>query len=369
MSADAVGGVWTYALDLARGLADHGIRTTLAVPGPAPQSHQIKAAQEVPGLAVERIDAPLDWTATRADEVRDASAKISALARRVRADIVQVNSAPLAAGLKRDVPLIIACHSCVATWWDTVRGTPLPADFRWQRDLAAEAFAGADALVAPSNAFSALTARTYDLPRQPLAIHNGRRAPIPHAERPSFPPGFVFTAGRLWDEGKDIATLEHAAPHIRGPVVAAGPLAGPNGAAQSFQHLRCLGSLPEALVGRWLSGGPVFVSTARYEPFGLAVLEAAQAGCPLVLSDIPTFRELWNGAAAFVPPGDARAFAQAVNAILADPERRSRRGQAARERAARYTPEPMADAMAQLIRDLIAGRGAPAQTHNREKAA
>ena len=39
---------------------------------------------------------------------------------------------------------------------------------------------------------------------------------------------------------------------------------------------------------------------ARYEPFGLAVLEAAQAGMRLVLSDIPSFRELWDGAATFV---------------------------------------------------------------------
>ena len=45
---------------------------------------------------------------------------------------------------------------------------------------------------------------------------------------------------------------------------------------------------------------PIFVSVSRYEPFGLAVLEAAHAGCALVLSDIPTFRELWQGAASFV---------------------------------------------------------------------
>ena len=51
----------------------------------------------------------------------------------------------------------------------------------------------------------------------------------------------------------------------------------------------------------------VFVSPALYEPFGLAVLEAAQAGCALVLSDIPTFRELWDGVALFVAPVIARA--------------------------------------------------------------
>ena len=49
----------------------------------------------------------------------------------------------------------------------------------------------------------------------------------------------------------------------------------------------------------------IFVSSSVYEPFGLAVLEAAGSGAALVLSDIPTFRELWDEAALFAPPGDA----------------------------------------------------------------
>jgi hypothetical protein len=46
------------------------------------------------------------------------------------------------------------------------------------------------------------------------------------------------------------------------------------------------------------------------EPFGLAVLEAAQAGCPLVLSDLPGFRELWDGAALFRRPVEVPEGAQ-----------------------------------------------------------
>ena len=85
-----------------------------------------------------------------------------------------------------------------------------------------------------------------------------------------------------------------------------------------------------------------FVSPARYEPFGLAVLEAASAGCPLILGDIPTFRELWDGAAVFVPPDDARGLAEAMHAMLSCPENAARLGAAARARAARYSPEAMA---------------------------
>lgn len=93
-----------------------------------------------------------------------------------------------------------------------------------------------------------------------------------------------------------------------------------------------------------------------FEPFGLAVLEAAQAGCPLVLSDIPTFRELWDGAATFVAPGDVGGFADAVAGLLADPARHAALGQAARQHATRYTPAATAARMAEIYRDALSRR-------------
>ena len=75
-----------------------------------------------------------------------------------------------------------------------------------------------------------------------------------------------------------------------------------------------LGALDERRSERlaWRSGRSS-PRTALYEPFGLAVLEAAQAGCALVLSDIPTFRELWDGAALFVAAATTpRLCAEAV---------------------------------------------------------
>ncbi len=38
----------------------------------------------------------------------------------------------------------------------------------------------------------------------------------------------------------------------------------------------------------------IFAHPARYEPFGLSVLEAALSGCALVLGDISSLRELWR---------------------------------------------------------------------------
>jgi len=91
------------------------------------------------------------------------------------------------------------------------------------------------------------------------------------------------------------------------------------------------------------------------------VLEAAQAGCALVLSDIPTHRELWGGAAIFVPAHDADAFAAVIRDVLGDANERHQLGQLARASAARYTPERLARGMAEIYARLAAAPAEPLQ--------
>jgi glycosyltransferase involved in cell wall biosynthesis len=360
MTADAVGGVWQYALDLARGLALHDVETTLAVLRPAPDADQIAAAKSVPGLQLLPTELPLDWTATPSEEVAGAATAIAALANDAGPDIVHLNSAVLGAGVRFDAPLVIACHSCVATWWNTVHAEPLPDDFIWRAKLVQQGYIAANALIAPTAAFAKLTARTYGLKTAPGVVHNGRRIAVDRPCRPTFSSSFAFTAGRLWDEGKNLAAVDRAAARLSMPVLAAGPLKGPNGAEISLQHVRTLGRLSDDEIARWLKPAPVFVSVAHYEPFGLAVLEAAQACCPLVLSDIPSFRELWDGAALFVPPDDDRAIAAAIEQIVNDKALRAELGVAARERSRRYSVEAMASGMIAIYRWLLPGAAEPA---------
>jgi glycosyltransferase involved in cell wall biosynthesis len=118
-------------------------------------------------------------------------------------------------------------------------------------------------------------------------------------------------------------------------------------------HLQALGRLDDAGIAERLGTGPVFVSMARYEPFGLAVLEAAQAGCALVLSDIPTFRELWEGAALFVPAEDDASLTEAVNGLLRDGEAQLRLGEAARQRAQTYSLEAMSAGVLAAYRSVL----------------
>ena len=349
MTADAVGGVWTYALDLARGVAAAGGETTLVVLGPAPSSDQLGAAASVPGLRLIDTGLALDWTAETPAEVEAAADAIAALAAELRPDIVHLNSPALARpGGGLPAPVLGACHSCLATWWASVKGGPPPADFAWRIAALRRGMAACDALLAPSRSFADATREAHGGPA-PFVVHNGRAA-APRVERDRAP--VVFTSGRLWDEGKNLATLDAAAALAGVPLVAAGPAEGPRGERAAIAHAHALGRLSADEVALWLSCAPIYAASALYEPFGLGVLEAAQAGCALVLSDIPTFRELWADAAVFAEPRRPDAFAAAFQALLADDGERRRLGEAARARAERFSVTAMTDGVLDVYRRL-----------------
>lgn len=352
MTADAVGGVWTYALDLARGLAEQGVATALAVLGPPPDAARRRAAEAIPDLVLIQTGLPLDWTAARPCEVEAAGRAVAGLADELGADLVHLNSPALAASARFSAPVVAACHSCVATWWASCRSGPLPSDLAWRAALHGAGLHAADAVIAPSRAFARATADAYALPAPPRAIHNGRPS-LPHPRPDQATEALVLTAGRLWDEGKNVQVLDRAASALPWPVVALGALAGPNGAAIQLTRCRTPGPVGAEDMAAWLARAAVYASPARYEPFGLSVLEAAQAGCALVLSDIPTFRELWDGAALFVPSDDDGALAATLTQVLEDPGEHRRLSRAARARAGRFGAEAMVAGTLAVYREAL----------------
>jgi glycogen(starch) synthase len=348
MTGDAVGGVLHYALDLAAGLAAHGVQTTLALLGPAPSEAQRQAAATVPGLRLVETGLALDWLAEDPAAATAAARGVSELACRYDVDLVHLNTPTLAGG-SYDRPTVSVVHSCLASWWAAVRTGPPPEDFRWRTEALARGIAASKVLVAPSVALAAEIWRIYG--RRPLVVHNGRA--VAKVRRSNAQSQLAITAGRLWDEGKDIATLDRAAGLTELPILAVGPTTGPNGSGIALHGLQSIGELAATEVRALLASKPIFVTSALYEPFGLAVLEAAQAGCALVLSDIATFRELWDDAAIFVPVRDAEGFGRALSQLAAAPERRAILGAAARERAQRYTIAALAGQMLQIYAGAI----------------
>jgi glycosyltransferase involved in cell wall biosynthesis len=280
-----------------------------------------------------------------------AGSALADLARRIGAEVVQVNAPALAAGGRFDQPVVAMAHSCVCTWSHAVRGRAPDPDLAWRAELTRAGLEAADQVVTPSAAFADALRHCYGLTDMPAVVLNGRR-PTVVMETPR--QDFAFTAGRLWDEAKNMIVLDRAAAALGVPFLAAGSTAAPHGAAIACHALQALGQINDDAVAAHLAARPVFVSSAVYEPFGLAVLEAAQAGCALVLSDIPTFRELWEGAATFVYPHDAEGFARAVSQIMEDPKRRTELGEAARQRSAAYTVTRTAERMRTIYDQLLA---------------
>lgn len=333
LTTDAVGGVWRYSIELAEAFATAGATVELAILGPTSNGLDLPQARH-PGVTLHHTGLPLEWLGT-AEEVRLARDILRRLAHDLACTSVQLHSPALVGGGEWPCHVIAMAHSCVGTWWRAVRPQePMPADLAWRADMVAEGLSKADAVVSPSWAFAAALQDAYGpLPRLTV-IRNGRsnEGVIP---RPHHAHGIV-TAGRLWDEAKNAALLDRVARDTRLTIIAAGPLRAPGGAESRFAALSPAGSLNEPAMRHFLASAGIFVSAAIYEPFGLTVLEAAQAGLALVLSDIPTFHELWEGCALFLPAQDPAAWSAVLTALCANTERCAALGEAARQRAATY---------------------------------
>ncbi len=355
LTADAVGGVWQYSLDLARALADREVETIIAVLGPSPDSGQRAEARAIAGTTLIETDLPLDWLCDGPAPVLAAGAEIAEMTGDLGVDLVQLNMPILAASTPLPAPVIAVTHGCVSTWWQAAwPRIALDPGFRWHRSLTGEGLRAAEQVVAPTASYARIVARHYGLRHKPRVVHNGRHPLAMPA--PLMMHDCVLTAGRLWDPVKGAALLDRVAGRLAVPFHAAGALTGPHDETVTLENLHPLGHLDQARLSRRLAARPVFVSAATFEPFGLAVLEAAMAGCALVLSDMPGFRELWDGAALFVPARDEDAYVAAIEGLTGDCDRRLQLGAAAKQRAARYTPAATADAMLRLYEAILETR-------------
>jgi glycosyltransferase involved in cell wall biosynthesis len=349
MTTDAVGGVWTYATTLAHTLCERGYRVTLVSLGPGPRADQL-AGLTVPGLEFIATDLALEWMDPDGEDAARAREVLVTLERRLRPDVVHLNSFR-EANAGWHAPVLVAAHSCVGSWWRACRGEEA-AEARW-RHYAQAVRAGlqcADTWIAPTASFRDEIQRRYAPTRDGHVIWNGIGSSAAGYQKQPF----ILAAGRLWDEAKHIRILGDVGRNVDWPIRLAGSLRAQDGPMSCPHGVQWLGELPHSALQASMQQAAIFVSPALYEPFGLTVLEAAAAGCALVLSDIASFRELWDGAAHFVDPRDGVAIAAALNMLTRDAGRRRRLQESAVQRASRYSVVRTADATAALYEKLIA---------------
>lgn len=351
MTLDAVGGVWRYAIDLCKTLDTREF--VLAGLGPAPSRAQRLEAAQLRNVLLIWLDEPLDWMAGREEELEPLAGRLTSLADRYGAELVHLNLPSQAFRLQVDCPIVVVSHSCLATWWRAVKGSPLPEQWRWHAARNRGGFDAAHLVLAPSRSHADLLTRCYG-PIDRLRVMTNATAAAPGAAAEKQP--FVFAAGRWWDEGKNGLLLDGAAQDCAWPVVMAGACSNGLGQAVTLSHARQLGELPHQATQELIHRAAIVASPSLYEPFGLVALEAARAGAALVLADIATYRELWDGAALFADPSDASAFARAIDWLAASPELRAELGRAAARKAERFSLQAQADALCDAYRRAVRSR-------------
>lgn len=183
----------------------------------------------------------------------------------------------------------------------------------------------------------------------PLGVDLRRFAPDPAIEaraaewRAEWGGPMVLFVGRLrYYKGLDV--LLNAAPMIRARIALVGD--GPYEKMLRIQHramdledrVTFLGPQSDFELRALYRAARVFVlpSTLRSEALGLAMIEAMACGLPCVSTELGTgtsFVNLDQSTGLVVPPGDPRALADAINALLEDDALAARCGEAARRRA------------------------------------
>ena len=343
LTSDCVGGVWTYTLDLVSDLAGLGHEVVVAVMGRALADDQRDELAAVPTAGVHARSYRLEWMPQPEADLDAAAGWLLELAAQHRPDVVHLNQLSFGA-LPWPCPTLLVAHSDVVTWWRAVHGTDPPADWDAYRDRVERGLNGADLVVTPTAAMLHELTSAYRFATPTAVISNGRALPTsPTTSQP-----LMAAAGRTWDEAKNITTAVRAARGLPWPLQVAGETTAPG--------KEYLDRLSRSDVVELLARASIFVGPARYEPFGLAALEAGLSGCALVLGDIPSLREVWGDAATFVGPDDEDGLRAVLASLIADPGLLARRQQAARTRARTFDPVQTAWGYAQRYAHLLTRR-------------
>jgi glycogen synthase len=353
MTADPVGGVWTFALELCDRVNRRGVAVVLATLGAPLTPAQRSAATRLPDVVLEESAFKLEWMAEPWADLEHAGRWLLRLEREHRPDVIHLNHL-VHGDLPWKAPVLVTGHSCVASWWQAVHGTSLPAEWSTYKRRVTRSLRSADCVAAPTRAMLSQLLDHYGPLPLTAVVPNGRDparfAPAHRKEH------LVLCAGRLWDEAKNARALATVAPHLDWPVYIAGERVSPDGshAEVAGANLHLLGALAPQELAQWYGRAAIYALPARYEPFGLTALEAALCGCALVLGDIPSLREVWGEAATYVAPEDHAALRRRLAELIRNVAARTELAARAAEAAARLSPEGTARGYLHLYSKLAA---------------
>ena len=359
ITSDTLNGNWTYTRELVSGLIGRGLRVTLVSFGEIPLPENTAWMERLHGLTYHPTAFRLDWMQEGQQHFDDSSAYLFALVEETRPDVFHSNHLCYGA-LPIAIPRVVVAHGDLVTWWKAVHGRE-PKDsawLRWYRQTIARGVAEASAVVAPSEWMLHTIRSSYSACAREMVIHHGRN-PImfnPYVTKEDS----VLAVGRLLDPARQVNLLTQQTHPV--PVCIVGddsvdPVRAPVRAEVKFSDgetgISFKGTQSEAEMRLLYSRAALYAGTYRYDPSGMAVLEAALSRCALILNDIPSLREIWGPAAVYFRTNESESLAEAVRTLSADVNLRRNFANRAFQRAREcFNAHRMTDNYIQLYRSV-----------------
>lgn len=134
---------------------------------------------------------------------------------------------------------------------------------------------------------------------------------------------FLLTVGTRWPRKnlnlaiEAVSKLPDSLPHRL--VVTGKPGWGDESAGD---RVLLPGFVPDSTLNDLYSAADAYLAPSHYEGFGITLLEAFRSGCPVVASDIPAHREVGGAAALYPPSMEPDAWAQTLETLLTNEEKR-----------------------------------------------
>jgi len=324
ITSDTVGGVWTYTQELVTGLLSAGHRVTLVSFGKLPIPHQTSWMQNLAGLDYRPTEYRLEWMEVSERDIEESKRYLELLIDEVKPDVLHF-SQYCYGDLATNIPKVVVAHSDIVSWWEAVHGRE-PDDSLWMRtyrETVSRGLRGADLVVAPSRWMLDQISKHYLQLAAEQVIYNGRTASFfnPDEEKNDS----VLSVGRVWDPAKNVRLLMQLEQQAPVSIVGWEREPGREDRQRSVQarpNVTLLGPKSQAELREIYAHAGIYAAPSRYEPFGLAPVEAALSRCALVMSDNPVFHELWGDAAVFFKKDDPEDCARKISSLRQNPELR-----------------------------------------------
>lgn len=346
MTTDTVGGVWTYTMDLIKGLEKYKVEVILATMGNHPSAAQMAQIRKLKRVILDTSGYKLEWMPDPWKDLERAQRWLLQLSFNFNPDVIHFNSFAFD-GKLFTAPVVMVGHSCVLSWWQAVKNEPAPPQWSRYAETLRRGLRSADVVVAPSHSMMMSLLNYYGEFEDTRVIYNG-------VDDSFFKPGIkekiIFSMGRLWDEAKNIHLLAEVAKELDYPVFIAGDIKNWH---KTSPNIHYLGKLNKKEISGWLSIASVFALPAYYEPFGLSVLEAAHSGCALVLGKINSLQEIWKDNALYCMPSDKEELKNSIVRLMNDDSLRKKYADAAMKRSSDFSLARMASDYYALYNSLL----------------